>query len=97
VQQNVYAHLFRHSLATHLLEDWRTIVDVKQKLRHSNIVVTSGYVHSNPETVKKKSQFLWDDLLQHISSEEFSTGSLFTVMHSLVLSLLTKNDIINNW
>lgn len=64
MQQNVYTHLFRHSLATHLLADGWTIVDVKQKLRHSNIAVTSVYVHSNPEVVKKQSKHLGNDMIQ---------------------------------
>lgn len=33
-------------------------------MRHSNIAVTSVYVHSNPEVVKKKSQFLGQDFLE---------------------------------
>ena len=97
IQQNVYAHLFRHSLATHLLEDWRTIVDVKQKLRHSNITVTSVYVHSNPEVVKKKSQFLGQDLLQHTNVSKALNWEVLGIMHLLLLYTLSKSDIIEKW
>lgn len=97
IQQNVYAHLFRHSLATHLLADGRSIVDVKQKLRHSNITITSIYVHSNPEVVKKKSQYLWDDLLQITDGASLQTWEIFLTMHSLLLNLLSQHKIIKSW
>jgi site-specific recombinase XerD len=52
LKQNVHPHLFRHSLATHLLQDGWNIADVKEKLRHENIATTSIYVHSDPVMIK---------------------------------------------
>lgn len=59
VKQNVHAHLFRHSLATHLIQDYGwTLVDTRDKLRHSNIATTSVYLSSNPAAIKSLTKTL---------------------------------------
>lgn len=63
IDKNVHAHLFRHSLATHLIQDGRNIVDVRDKLRHSNIAITSIYTHSNPDSLRAMTKSLWWDLI----------------------------------
>lgn len=93
IKQNVHAHLFRHTLATHLLEDWWSIVDVKEKLRHSNIAVTSIYVHSNPEVVKTKTQSLGSDLLSYQRFALTEEEHTLSVMHSLLLHLLSNTAV----
>src|SRR5690606_29090686 len=90
ITQNVYAHLFRHTLATHLLQDGRTIVDVKEKLRHSNISVTSIYVHSNPEAVKAQTKSLGSEFLPDNAFTITNDGNTLAIMHHLLLHLLAK-------
>jgi Site-specific recombinase XerD len=96
IEQNVHAHLFRHSLATHLLEDGRTIVDVMQKLGHSNIAVTSIYLHSNPETVKSKSLSLGEDLLSYSKYKVADENNLVPILHSLLLQFLCNTNNIEH-
>jgi integrase/recombinase XerD len=63
VEKNVYTHLLRHSLATHLVMDGWNIVHVREKLRHTNVSVTSIYTHSNPETLQTMTQKIGAELL----------------------------------
>lgn len=46
--ENVNAHKFRHTLGTHLAQAGCNIVDVRDKLRHSSLSVTTMYTHSSP-------------------------------------------------
>lgn len=41
-------HIYRHTLATHLIQSGYTIVQVRDKLRHSSLTVTNMYTHSSP-------------------------------------------------
>jgi site-specific recombinase XerD len=43
--KDVYPHTFRHTYATHLLEDGMDIVSVKNLLGHANIETTMIYLH----------------------------------------------------
>jgi integrase/recombinase XerC len=64
IKQNVHAHLFRHTLATHLIMYYnRSLVDVRDKLRHSNIAVTSVYLASNSAAIRSMTSTLWNDLM----------------------------------
>jgi len=94
IKQNVTAHLFRHSLATHLLADGRTIVDVKEKLRHSNISVTSIYVHSDPVVVKQKTKSLGMDLLTITNSAKGQENETVYMLHQFVLYLLNIQNVV---
>lgn len=51
VHKEIHAHIFRHSLATHLVMDGWNIVQVRDKMRHDNLSTTSIYTHSNPLTL----------------------------------------------
>lgn len=66
VHQRVYAHLFRHTLATHLIMDKRSLTDVRDKLRHSNVATTSRYTHSDPESLLQMTKTLGADLMVSI-------------------------------
>lgn len=63
VQKNLHAHIFRHSLATHLLQDWQSIVAVRDKLGHENISTTSIYVHTDPKEQLQMTKNIWADFL----------------------------------
>lgn len=63
VKKNVYCHLLRHSLWTHLVMDNRNIVHIREKLRHTNVSVTSIYTNSNPETLHSMTANLWTNLM----------------------------------
>jgi site-specific recombinase XerD len=66
IKKNVHVHLFRHTLATHLIMYYnRNLVDVRDKLRHSNIAVTSIYLASNSVTIKQMTSSLWSDLMAY--------------------------------
>jgi site-specific recombinase XerD len=60
----MFAHLMRHSLGTHLVMDGWNIVHVRDKLRHTNISVTSVYTHSNPETQLAMTDNIGQELVQ---------------------------------
>lgn len=47
INKRVYPYLFRHSLATNMINRGANILYVKQQLRHSYIETTMKYIHSN--------------------------------------------------
>lgn len=54
VTKNVYAHLFRHSVASHMLE-WANIRTIQSFLGHSEIQTTEWYTHLNVEHLRTAS------------------------------------------
>lgn len=54
VSKNVYAHLFRHSVASHMLE-WANIRTIQSFLGHSEIQTTEWYTHLNVEHLRTAS------------------------------------------
>ncbi len=48
ISKKTNTHIYRHTLATHLIQSGCTIVQVRDKLRHSSLSVTNMYTHSNP-------------------------------------------------
>lgn len=48
IKKTTNVHLYRHTLATHLIQNGCTIVQVRDKLRHSCISISNRYTHSNP-------------------------------------------------
>lgn len=59
ITKTVFAHLFRHTLATHLIMLGWHIVHVQNKLRHSSLAITSIYTHSDTQTQFSMTQNLW--------------------------------------
>ena len=45
IKKKVTAHMFRHSYATHLLEEGLDIVSIKELLGHAHIETTLVYLH----------------------------------------------------
>ncbi|HIH55600.1 tyrosine-type recombinase/integrase [Candidatus Woesearchaeota archaeon] len=58
--KNVHPHTFRHSFATHLIEEGNSIVVVQALLGHISIDTTMVYLHSAKSTINVKSPL--DDL-----------------------------------
>lgn len=50
LRKRVYCHLFRHSLATHLVESGVPLPDVSRSLHHASLMITAEiYVHVKPD------------------------------------------------
>lgn len=64
ITKNVHAHMFRHSLATHLLEDGWSIIAVRDKLGHENVSTTSIYSHTTPKTLIEMTRGIGHDLVK---------------------------------
>ena len=54
IKKRVYPHLFRHSMATHLIERGCPLLTVQNQLGHSKIETTLIYVRSFPHKIKKE-------------------------------------------
>ena len=63
ITKRVYPHLFRHSFATHLLEQGTDLGVIKELLGHNNIKTTEMYVHI-ADTYKSKIRSPLDDILE---------------------------------
>mgnify|MGYP004001300661 CR=1 FL=1 len=58
IKKNITPHTFRHSYATHLLEDWVDIKFIQELLWHQNIKTTQIYTHvTNPSLDKIQNPF----------------------------------------
>lgn len=62
ITKRVYPHLFRHSFATHLIEQGTDLKIVKELLGHNNIKTTEIYIHI-ADTYKSKIKSPLDDIL----------------------------------
>jgi len=56
IKKNVFPHLFRHSLACHLVENGANIISIQNHLGHNNIETTMRYIIANPKHVKLQYQ-----------------------------------------
>lgn len=63
ITKRVYPHLFRHSFATHLIEQGTDLKIIKELLGHENIRTTEMYVHI-ADTYKSKIKSPLDDILE---------------------------------
>lgn len=63
ITKRVYPHLFRHSFATHLIEQGTDLKIVKELLGHNNIRTTEMYVHI-ADTYKSQVKSPLDDILE---------------------------------
>lgn len=52
----VTPHVFRHSMATEMIEEGFPITEVQRQLRHADIATTSVYLHVRDESLRQKIQ-----------------------------------------
>lgn len=57
IKKRVYPHLFRHSLATNLINRGANILTVQQQLGHAKITTTMIYIQSSPQRTQKEYSF----------------------------------------
>ena len=57
IEKRVYPHLFRHSLATNMLNKGANILTIQSQLGHSKIETTMIYIRSFPYRVKMEYDF----------------------------------------
>jgi len=57
IEKRVYPHLFRHSLATNLINRGANILTVQQQLGHTNLKTTMLYVHLSSQRTQKEYSF----------------------------------------
>jgi len=50
----IYCHLFRHSFATHTINNGANIVHVKEIMGHKSIATTLKYTHLKPADLQKE-------------------------------------------
>lgn len=58
IKKDISCHCLRHSFATNLLAKGANIQDVRELLGHSNIKVTSIYLHSTSQNLRKSINLL---------------------------------------
>jgi len=57
IEKRIFPHLFRHSLATNLLNRGCSLMTIKEVLGHKKIESTLIYAHSNPRRIKQEYNF----------------------------------------
>jgi site-specific recombinase XerD len=63
VEQEITAHLFRHTLATHLAMAWWSPVAIQKKMRHSDLKTTSIYTHVFPKVMLEMTKSIGANLI----------------------------------
>lgn len=64
MKKRVYPHLFRHSLATHMIMNGADLIRVQEQLRHERLETTAKYVHLVKKELKKAYDTFVPSLMQ---------------------------------
>lgn len=73
---HVHPHMFRHSVATHMLRAGADIEEVRLFLGHSSVATTMIYAKVNPNTVQKTTSAIEEKLISKIEVKEDKKSEL---------------------
>ena len=73
---HVHSHQFRHSMATHLIDDGINVFNVSKILGHKSVETTMKYIGITPKMTEKAIAQIESSSLHHISAKWKKTPSL---------------------
>ena len=74
--EHIHSHQFRHSMATHMIDDGINVFNVSKFLGHKSVSTTMKYIGITPKMTEKAIAQIESSSLHHISAKWKKTASL---------------------